>query len=99
MEKKRNKEIAADQQFIGKLWWNADDMTEAKQWATKYLAKGAISVELKPEDDRSVVSVIITLDRNRAKEILGHTVGKEEWLDIADDDLEFEELPKPTQRG
>lgn len=70
---------------IGTLWWHADDMAEAKQWESKYLANGAISVELKPEDDRSVVNVIITLDRNRAKEILGHAVGEEEWLDISGD--------------
>lgn len=75
----------ADQSSIGKLWWSADDVAEAKKWEAEYLAKGAISVELKPESDRSVVDVIITLDRNRATEILGHAVGKEEWLDISED--------------
>ena len=72
-------------QDIGKIWWSADDLAQAEQWKTEYLKKGAISVELKPEDDRSIVGVIITLDRTRAEEIFGHEVGDEEWLDLSDD--------------
>ncbi len=88
--------LAASQQVrIGKLWWNADNMTEAEQWKSQYLAKGAISVELKPDSDRPIVGVIITLDRNRAQEILGHAVENEEWLDLSED--EAETPPSPAQ--
>lgn len=73
------------QPFVGKLWWNADDMAEAQQMQANYLAKGAISVELKPEADRPIVNVIVALDRNRAHEILGYEVGDEEWLDLSGD--------------
>jgi hypothetical protein len=74
-------------QCIGKIWWNADNLAEAEQWKTEYLKKGAISVELKPEDDRGIVGVIITLDRNQAEEIFGHEVGDEEWLDMSVEEI------------
>jgi hypothetical protein len=35
-----------------------------------------------------MVHVFITLDRNRASEILGQDVDPEEWLDISDDEPE-----------
>ncbi len=75
-----------NQVAIGKIWWNADNITEAEQWKKDYLARGAQAVELKPEDDRPIVGVFITLDRNRAFEILGCDVGDEEWLDMSEDD-------------
>ncbi|TXI82989.1 MAG: hypothetical protein E6Q40_11695 [Cupriavidus sp.] len=79
--------LAASQQLaIGKLWWNADNMTEAEQWKADFLAKGAMAVELKPDADRPIVSVIITLDRKRSKDIMGCEVGEEEWLDCSDDE-------------
>lgn len=83
------------QPFVGKLWWNADDMAEAQQMQANYLAKGAISVELKPEADRPIVNVIVALDRNRAHEILGYEVGDEEWLDLSGDT----ERASPAPRG
>jgi len=69
----------------GKIWWSADNLAEAKQWETDLLSKGAISVVLKPEDDRENVQVLITLDRSKANEILGYAVDEEEWLDESDD--------------
>jgi hypothetical protein len=69
---------------IGKLWWNADHMEEAQQWQKEYLAKGALLVELKPEDDRPIVSVLITLHQERAKEVLGYEPEEEEWLDLSE---------------
>ncbi len=65
---------------LGRLWWVADNMAEAKEWEAQYLAAGAYSVELKPEADRPMVDVIITLDRSRAPEILGTEPDAEEWL-------------------
>lgn len=70
----------------GKIWHIADNVAEAEQWRADLLAKGATHVELKPEAGRSIVHVIITLDRSRANEILGYEVGEEEWLDISDDE-------------
>lgn len=69
---------------IGKLWWNADHLAEAQQWQMEYLAKGALLVELKPERDRPIVAVLITLHKERAKEIFGYEPEEEEWLDISE---------------
>ena len=70
--------------ITGKIWHNAESMDEAEQWKVDLLAKGATHVEIKPDAGRSIVSVIITLDRIRANEILGYDVGEEEWLDTED---------------
>lgn len=43
--------------MLGKLWWSADNMTEAEQWKADLLQKGATSVEIKPEDDREIVDL------------------------------------------
>lgn len=66
---------------LGKIWWNADTMAAAVSMQAEYLSKGAKAVELLPEDDRPIVGVIITLDKSRAKEILGHDVDQDEWLE------------------
>ena len=81
-----NTQTQGKQPATGKIWHNADSLAEAEQWKVDLLAKGAIHVELKPETDRSIVSVIITLDRSRANEILGYEVAEEEWLDVSDDE-------------
>lgn len=65
---------------VGRLWWSAESMEEALQWQNEYMSKGALSVELKPEDDRAVVDVIISLDMSTANEVVGYEVGPEEWL-------------------
>lgn len=72
------------QMTIGKLWWNADNLAEAQQWQAEYVAKGALLVELKPEADRAVVDVLITLHKERAKEIFGYEPEDSEWLDISE---------------
>lgn len=69
---------------LGKIWWSADNMEQAVSMQAEYLKKGAKAIELHPEDDRPVVAVIITLERSRAKEILGHDVAAEEWLDLSE---------------
>ncbi|MBP4081293.1 hypothetical protein [Aeromonas sp. MrichA-1] len=66
--------------MFGKLWWSADNMTEAEQWKADLIQKGATSVELKPEDDREIVDVIITLPLDKANEIVGYNIDPEEWL-------------------
>lgn len=55
-------------------------MEEAQQWLREYMAKGALAVELKPENDRDVVDVIITLDLSTASKVVGYDVLLEEWL-------------------
>ena len=65
---------------IGKIWWSAENLAEAQQWEAALTAKGA-RVELRPESDRAIVHVIITLERARANEIFGYEVGPEEWLE------------------
>lgn len=77
---------------IGKLWWSADHITEAQQWQADYLAKGALLVELKPETDRPIVAVLITLHKEQANEIFGHEPEKEEWLDISEMEDQAEAL-------
>ena len=69
----------------GRIWWSADNKEEAEKWKADYLAKGAISVELKPDTDRPIVDVIITLERSRARAILGYEPEAEEWM-IEDDE-------------
>ncbi len=64
---------------VGRIWWSADNLAEAQQWEADLTDKGA-RVELRPESDREIVDVIITLERARAKEILGHEVDPEEWM-------------------
>lgn len=76
---------------LGRLWWCADNMEEALCWQSNYLGRGAIAVELRPEDDRSIVDVFITLDRSRAREVLGQEVGDEEWL--SNDDRPGNDVP------
>lgn len=73
---------------LGRIWWSADNAAEASDWQKKYLAAGAVDVRLEPEDDRPIVHVYITLDRARAKEILGHEPGPEEWLTDLGDNAE-----------
>jgi len=55
-------------------------MEEALQWQSEYMAKGAIQVELKPENDRTVVDVLLTLDKRTANDVVGYEVQPEEWL-------------------
>lgn len=66
---------------IGQIWWSADNAQQANQWRHDLEARGALDVELKPEPDRPIVDVIITLWRETAKDVLGHEPGDEEWLD------------------
>ena len=70
-------EVTAPQ--MGRIWWSASSPAEAELWRAEYTAKGAL-VELKPEDDRPVVDVLITLDRAKANAILGYDVAEHEWL-------------------
>src|SRR3989344_4176988 len=77
----RARNVSRGIQCIGKIWQCADNMTEAKQWESDLLAKGAIKVELKPEDDRPIVDVIVTLDCCKANEILGYDVESHEWME------------------
>lgn len=65
----------------GKLWWFADNQQEAEKLKTNLLAKGVEIVELQPEPNSSRVHVHLTLDKGRAKEILGHEPDEEEWLE------------------
>lgn len=77
---------------IGKLWWNADNIEEAQRWEQEYLTKGALLVELKPEEDRPIVTVLITLHKEQATAICGYEVEEEEWLDISDMEEQAETL-------
>jgi len=70
----------AEPTSLGTLWWNADHIQEARAWATSFLARGAEDVVLKPERDSERVTVLITLDRSRANEIMGYEIENEEWL-------------------
>lgn len=72
-----------DAPVMGRLWWSADNIEEARHWETCYTSKGA-QVKLIPEDDRPIVDVLITLERSKAKEIMGYDVEEHEWL-IEDD--------------
>jgi hypothetical protein len=65
---------------LGRIWWSADNAAQAASMKEKYLKAGATDVCLEPEDDRPIVDVYITLDRARAKEILGVEPGPEEWM-------------------
>ncbi len=64
---------------MGRIWWCADNLAEATRWQSEYTAKGAV-VELKPDDDRPIVDVIISLERAKSREILGYDVQDHEWL-------------------
>lgn len=81
---------------IGKLWWNADDLDEARCWQSEYLKRGALLVELKPEDDRAVVAVLITLHKERAVEIFGFEPDEDEWLDLSEVEEQAEALGFPS---
>lgn len=67
---------------LGKLWWNADNMQEAKEWEVDLLKRGVLAVELQPESDSARVQVLISLDRSRADAIMGYPVEESEWLDL-----------------
>lgn len=73
-------EAAGQAGKVGRLWWSADNMEEAQQWQREYMEKGALAVELKPEDDRAVVDVIITLTVSTASKVVGYEVQPDEWM-------------------
>lgn len=66
---------------VGKMWWFANDQSEADAMKADLLAKGVIEVELGVPDDSGRIDVIFSLDRGRAREILGFPVADEEWLE------------------
>lgn len=66
---------------VGKMWWFANSQTEADATKADLLAKGVIDVELGKANERGVIDVIFSLDRDRAREILGFEVAEEEWLE------------------
>jgi hypothetical protein len=66
---------------VGKLWWYASDKAEADRMKAGLLEKGVIDVQLGKPNDRGLVDVIFSLDRDRALEILGYPVADEEWLE------------------
>lgn len=64
----------------GTIWWIAEDKAEAEQWKADLEGKGA-TVAIRPLDETTPkVSLYITLDRNRAEEVLGYQPDEEEWL-------------------
>lgn len=76
----RARTVANGGSCMGEVWWIAGSLPEAQRWEAELTAKGA-KVEIKPEEDRPAVHVIITLDCARANEILGYEVGDDEWLE------------------
>ena len=66
---------------VGKLWWFATDKAEADRMKADLLAKGVIDVQLGEPNDRGLIDLIFSLDRDRAVEILGFPVADEEWLE------------------
>ncbi|WP_455233590.1 hypothetical protein [Geopseudomonas aromaticivorans] len=84
------------QAVTGRIWWCADNMAEAQRWKADLLNKGALSVELKPEEGREVVDVIITLERVKAAEILGGEIDDEQWMVEAEDDAPAMPALKPV---
>jgi hypothetical protein len=66
---------------VGKMWWFANSQAEADATKADLLAKGVIDVELGKANERGVIDVIFSLDRDRAREILGFEVAEEEWLE------------------
>ena len=93
----RARTVANGGSCIGRIWWCADSLVEAQRWEAELTAKGA-KVELRPEDDRPVVDVIITLDCARANEILGYAVGSDEWLEEDDEQVRMAEALDPDRR-
>lgn len=65
---------------LGTVWFIADNQQEALQWQSEYLAKGAISVECRPQGVYEQVDVLITLDRDNSYGILGYDVEDYEWM-------------------
>jgi hypothetical protein len=66
---------------VGKMWWFANSQAEADATKANLIDKGVINVELGKPNERGVIDVIFSLDRNRAREILGFEVADEEWLE------------------
>lgn len=66
---------------LGKLWWTAENQQEAEKWKADLEAKGATNFELTPQRDGSTrVDVLFSVEKERAKEILGYEVEECEWL-------------------
>ena len=64
----------------GTIWWIAEDKAEAEQWKADLEGKGATVVVHPLDEATPKVSLYITLDRNRAEEMLGYQPDEEEWL-------------------
>lgn len=82
----------------GTLWWNADNMAEAKGWEADLLKRGADKVEMRADPGSERVRVFISLDRARANEIMGYPVEDEEWL-IPEDRPREVPAPNGNQRA
>lgn len=66
----------------GKLWWIADDMTEAVGWIETYSKLGVADFKVVPHKDNSGrIDVVFELEKKRALEILGYEPDSESWLD------------------
>ena len=71
---------------VGRIWQIADDVTEAIKWATQYLARGALGVEMRPDGGR--VDVLVTLEKTPPdvdNPVLLYAIGADEWLDDSAD--------------
>lgn len=71
-------EVAAG---VGRLWWVADDMAEAEADRARYLAAGALRVQL---DDRDLPRVQMFIDMpiaDAAQVLAGYVPDAEEWMD------------------
>ena len=65
----------------GTLWWIADSELEAEEWKSQFEGAGA-HVEIHPHGpDDEQHDVLITLEREDAKRILGYVPNEEEWLE------------------
>lgn len=64
-----------------RLWWIAEDAAEADRWVTELTAKGCTLIKREENIDRPRVSVVFSLNKNRAQEVLGYQPEETEWLD------------------
>ena len=84
--KTENPWYAADGAFgnPGSLWWHFDSNDELAHW----LLKAAGHVRLERVSTGTTITVVFSLDKDTAKDVLGYTPEECEWLGTEEDDDE-----------
>jgi len=76
---------------LGTLGWSAANVRDFLDEVAPVLVRGAVLTGLQVESDRGIVHYEITVERERAKEVLGYQPQEDEWLEMVEEALPWRE--------